>query len=315
MTRNRATKVGDGYAELSRERAGVSFSMKATGAEMLVRPAARRQGSAARCGTLAATRATVTATCVVPAVTCAMLAVTRATTAANCALSDARCARVAARCAVSDARGARAAAWCATPGARCGSLIDDRGAVAAVAAVENAHCVVLDATCTGIPADCAYRDATRASNDIDFAVPGAPSYLGEVHFGGPDAGSNRADGRRDRRGSQCDNVESSWPGPLLEATCRELVAGRLSRRGRLSGERSTHDINTNTYKEETVRRVGRSTLSSFQRVQEFLAQRPFSEGSAALGAQLSELNDVTAHLENESVSQESSSRFVGAHVE
>ena len=64
-----------------------------------------------------------------------------------------------------------------------------------------------------------------------------------------------------------------------------------------------------------MHRQGRSTLSSFQRVQEFLAQHPFSEESAALGAQLSELNDVIAQLVTESVSQESSSRFVRAHVE
>jgi hypothetical protein len=62
-------------------------------------------------------------------------------------------------------------------------------------------------------------------------------------------------------------------------------------------------------------RIGRSALSSFQRVQEFLAQHPLSDAPATLGAQATELNDVIARLSSDSLDQEAGGRFVRAHSE
>jgi hypothetical protein len=62
-------------------------------------------------------------------------------------------------------------------------------------------------------------------------------------------------------------------------------------------------------------RVGRSTLSSFQRVQEFLSQHPLVDAPATLGAQATELSDVIARLSSQSVDQEAGSRFVRVHAE
>jgi hypothetical protein len=63
-----------------------------------------------------------------------------------------------------------------------------------------------------------------------------------------------------------------------------------------------------------VDRVGRSTLSSFQRVQEFLTQHPLSDAADALGAQAKELDDVIARLSSDSVDQEAGSRFHRVHT-
>jgi hypothetical protein len=62
-------------------------------------------------------------------------------------------------------------------------------------------------------------------------------------------------------------------------------------------------------------RDGRSALSSFQRVQEFLAQHPLSDSPATLGAQATELDDVIARLSSDSLDQEAGGRFVRAHSE
>ena len=60
---------------------------------------------------------------------------------------------------------------------------------------------------------------------------------------------------------------------------------------------------------------GRSTLSSFQRVKEFLTQHPLSDAPATLGPQALELNDVIDRLSTDSVDQEAGTRYVRAHVE
>lgn len=62
-------------------------------------------------------------------------------------------------------------------------------------------------------------------------------------------------------------------------------------------------------------RGGRSTLNSFQRVQEFLAQQPSSNVPAELGAQKLELENVVAQLLSEAVDQDANMRFVRAHTE
>lgn len=59
-----------------------------------------------------------------------------------------------------------------------------------------------------------------------------------------------------------------------------------------------------------MHRKGRSTLESFQRVQEFLTQHPFADSPADLGAQAKELDVVIAGLDDESLEQESSTRNV-----
>src|SRR5262245_59398692 len=63
-----------------------------------------------------------------------------------------------------------------------------------------------------------------------------------------------------------------------------------------------------------MNRGGRSALSSFQRVQEFLAQHPMSQAPAALGAQAAELGEVIARLSSDAVDQEAGSRFARAHT-
>ena len=60
---------------------------------------------------------------------------------------------------------------------------------------------------------------------------------------------------------------------------------------------------------------GRSTLESFQRVQQFLAQYPVGDAPAALGAQASELADVVARLSTDTVDQEAGKRFFRVHAE
>ena len=60
---------------------------------------------------------------------------------------------------------------------------------------------------------------------------------------------------------------------------------------------------------------GRSTVSSFQRVKEFLTQHPLSDAPATLGPQALELNDVIDRLSTDSVDQEAGTRYVRAHVE
>lgn len=62
-------------------------------------------------------------------------------------------------------------------------------------------------------------------------------------------------------------------------------------------------------------RSGRSTLSSFQRVQEFLAQQPRANVPDGLGAQKAELDEVIAQLLSTSVDQDAGVRFARAHTE
>ena len=62
-------------------------------------------------------------------------------------------------------------------------------------------------------------------------------------------------------------------------------------------------------------RVARSALSSFQRVQEFLAQLPTSSDAPTLGAQANELAEVIARLSSTSVEQEAGGRFARVHTE
>ncbi len=62
-------------------------------------------------------------------------------------------------------------------------------------------------------------------------------------------------------------------------------------------------------------RVARSALSSFQRVQEFLAQLPTSSDAPTLGAQAKELGEVIARLSSNSVEQEAGGRFARVHTE
>lgn len=63
-----------------------------------------------------------------------------------------------------------------------------------------------------------------------------------------------------------------------------------------------------------MHKQGRSTLESFQRVQEFLGQHPFSDSPADLGRQAAELDDVVARLSSQLVKQEESARFTGVHA-
>jgi hypothetical protein len=63
-------------------------------------------------------------------------------------------------------------------------------------------------------------------------------------------------------------------------------------------------------------RRGRSALSSFQRVQEFLAKyQVTNDASETLGAQATELHEVIARLSSEAVDQEAGARFVRVHAE
>jgi hypothetical protein len=63
-------------------------------------------------------------------------------------------------------------------------------------------------------------------------------------------------------------------------------------------------------------RRGRSSLSSFQRVQEFLAKyHVTNDTSETLGAQATELGEVIARLSTEAVDQEAGARFVRVHSE
>lgn len=62
-------------------------------------------------------------------------------------------------------------------------------------------------------------------------------------------------------------------------------------------------------------RVARTALSSFQRVQQFLAQLSPGESPATLGAQAAELDDVIARLSKSSIDQEAGRRFVRVHSE
>ena len=59
----------------------------------------------------------------------------------------------------------------------------------------------------------------------------------------------------------------------------------------------------------------RNALSSFLRVQEFLAQNPVAEAPASLGTQASTLNEIVAQLSNDTVDQEAGSRFTRVHTE
>ena len=58
-----------------------------------------------------------------------------------------------------------------------------------------------------------------------------------------------------------------------------------------------------------------SALGSFQRVEEFLTQHPWSDAPATLGLQATELHEIVASLLGDSVDQEAGSRFVSAHTE
>ena len=67
--------------------------------------------------------------------------------------------------------------------------------------------------------------------------------------------------------------------------------------------------------EVRMQRSDRSTLSSLQRVQEFLAQHPMSDVPASLGAQASALNEVITRLSTEAVDQEAGRRLSSVHSE
>ena len=58
-----------------------------------------------------------------------------------------------------------------------------------------------------------------------------------------------------------------------------------------------------------------SALGSFQRVEEFLTQHPWSDAPATLGLQETELHEAVARLLSDSVDQEAGSRFVRAYTE
>ncbi len=62
-------------------------------------------------------------------------------------------------------------------------------------------------------------------------------------------------------------------------------------------------------------REARTTLSRFQRVQQFVAQLPAAEAPATLGAQVAELDDVITRLSSSSIDQEAGRRFVRVHSE
>ena len=62
-------------------------------------------------------------------------------------------------------------------------------------------------------------------------------------------------------------------------------------------------------------RVGRSTLDTLQRVQEFLSQHPLVDSPAQLGEQATELDDVIQRLSGEMVNQETGVRYARVHTE
>ena len=62
-----------------------------------------------------------------------------------------------------------------------------------------------------------------------------------------------------------------------------------------------------------MHRVGRNTFSSFERVQEFLAQHPFADAPETLGAQATELDDVIARVSSDAMNQDAGDRFARAH--
>jgi hypothetical protein len=66
--------------------------------------------------------------------------------------------------------------------------------------------------------------------------------------------------------------------------------------------------------EERMHRIGRNTWSSFERVDEYLAQHPFADAPAALGLQAAELKEVLAQLSSDAVNQDAGDRFFRAHA-
>ena len=60
-------------------------------------------------------------------------------------------------------------------------------------------------------------EASSNVSTTQIAGPEALSYLGEMCFGGPDAGSNTANSSADGRGSQCDIVEIDLHGPGIDS--------------------------------------------------------------------------------------------------
>ena len=64
-----------------------------------------------------------------------------------------------------------------------------------------------------------------------------------------------------------------------------------------------------------MKRGERNALSSFQRIQEFLAKNPLSDVSVSFGAQAKELDDVITSMSTDTVDQEAGRRFVRAHAE
>ena len=63
-----------------------------------------------------------------------------------------------------------------------------------------------------------------------------------------------------------------------------------------------------------MERVVRNAVNTFERVHEFLAQHPWSDAPATLGAQATELDDVIAHVSLDSLDQEAGVRLVRAHA-
>jgi len=66
---------------------------------------------------------------------------------------------------------------------------------------------------------------------------------------------------------------------------------------------------------ETMNRVSRNTLATFQSVQEFITQHPLADAPALLGAQAQELGAVIEGLTASAVDQEAGMRFQRVHVQ
>jgi hypothetical protein len=100
------------------------------------------------------------------------------------------------------------------------------------------------------------------------------------------------------------------------ATHRELVEVSATRAVTGTTASATGVFSTFTTQEGTMDRLGRSALSSFHRVQEFLAPYLATDGAPdSLGAQAKELDEVIARLTSEAVDQEAGQRFVRVHSE
>jgi len=138
----------------------------------------------------------------------------------------------------------------------------------------------------------------------------------ELHLGEPDAGFDRVEKSRDRRGKQLDGSEILLARPVNRMAhavnpMEHRVRARAQRRHRLAHSRNPHSHTQG----DKMDRIGRSTLDSFQRVKEFLSQHPLSDEPQTLGVQAAELDDVIQRLSSEAVEQESRTRYTRVHTE